>query len=47
MPDAAFQRMDTLNRWLVTHAHHVRLGWLVLLGVLAACNNGDSGGSGY
>jgi hypothetical protein len=40
-------RMDIVSRWLVAHEWHLRLGWLLLLVLLAACNNGDGGGNGY
>jgi hypothetical protein len=39
--------METLNRWLASHAQHLRLGWLVLALLLVACNNSDGGGNGY
>jgi hypothetical protein len=39
--------MDTLGAWLVAHRQVLRIGWLLLLTVLAACNNSDGGGNGY
>ena len=41
-------RMDNLSRWLVTHPPQVRLAWLLLFVLLAACNNNSDGGAnGY
>ena len=41
-------RMETLSLWLVAHGQQLRLGWLLLLLLVAACNNSDgSGGNGY
>jgi hypothetical protein len=41
--------MHRLNLWFLQHRSLLRLGWLVALLVLAACqNNGsDGGGGGY
>jgi hypothetical protein len=37
--------METLNRYLIAHRGVVRIVWLGLLLILAACqNNGDGGG---
>jgi hypothetical protein len=47
MRDARWTPMETTHRWLVSHAHHLRIGWLVVLALLAACNNGGSDGGGY
>jgi hypothetical protein len=47
MRDAAGIGMDRLNRILIRHERLARLAWLALLLVLAACNDGDSGGGGY
>ena len=44
----AMIRMDTASRWLVAHGEHLRLAWLLMLVLLAACNNnGDGGANGY
>ncbi len=41
-------RMDNLSRWLVTHPQQLRLAWLLMLVLLAACNNNSDGGAnGY
>ena len=43
--DCASRGMETLNRYLIAHRGIVRIVWLGLLLVLAACqNNGDGGG---
>jgi len=39
--------MDILNHWLVAHRSQVRIGWLLLLVLLAACNENDDGGGIY
>jgi hypothetical protein len=39
--------MDTITRWFINHDRHLRLGWLLLILLLTACNNGDGGGNGY
>ena len=40
--------MDTLNRYTIGYSRVACIGWLVLVLVLAACNNGtDGGGPGY
>jgi hypothetical protein len=38
--------METVNRLLIGHRQHIRIGWLLLLIVLAACTNPDGGGDG-
>ena len=40
--------MDRLNSLVARRAWHARIGWIVLVIVLAAGNNGgDGGGPGY
>lgn len=41
--------METVKAMFGRHAHAVRIAWLALLLVLAACNTGDNsgGGGGY
>ena len=38
--------MDRLNWTLIRHERLARFAWLALLLVLAACNDGNSGGDG-
>jgi len=46
--DAGKGRMDTASRWLIAHGEHLRLAWLVMLVLVAACNNNSDGGAnGY
>jgi hypothetical protein len=47
MDRASTSGMDAIGTWLVEHRQQVRIGWLLLLMVLAACNNSDGGGNGY
>lgn len=46
MHDAARIGMDRLNRVLIRYERLARLAWWALLLVLAACNDGNSGGDG-
>jgi hypothetical protein len=40
--------MDTVNRTLARYAREIRIAWLVLGVLLAACNEGNGGGGpGY
>jgi len=46
MADARAAAMDTLNTILVRYRHLVRLAWLALIVVLAACQQDGGGGGG-
>jgi hypothetical protein len=46
MHDAARIGMDRLNWILIRRERLARFAWLALLLVLAACNDGNSGGDG-
>jgi len=38
--------MERIVTWATAHKSAVRLGWVVALLVLAACNNASDGGGG-